>query len=153
MICYEAYKTPRQYGDVLSGRGDDWRLAEADAGYVGGFDIVGCVIVLFRECDGEVLDLVFDAEFHQEFDEVSEVLDEVVIVFVCFDLAQEDYVVGEIGQGFGPRQNDKCGGKCRMHGEVQPGYKNGHKNSHKLSESSGKGNKKAHHEVRYTNGL
>ena len=43
--------------------------------------------MLFREGDGEVLDAVFDAESLKEDDEVSEVLDEVVIAFVCFDRA------------------------------------------------------------------
>ena len=33
------------------------------------------------------------AGFHKEFDEVSKVFNEVVIVFVRFDVAQEDYVV------------------------------------------------------------
>ncbi|MBD5400872.1 hypothetical protein HDR61_03975 [bacterium] len=51
------------------------------------FFVVGCVIVLFREGNGEVLDAVFDAESLKEDDEVSEVLAEVVIAFVCFDIA------------------------------------------------------------------
>lgn len=91
------------------GEGDGWGLVEADAGYVGVFDVVGCVIVLFREGDGEVLDAVFDAESLKENDEVSEVLDEVVIAFVGFDVAQEDNVVGEIEYPFGLCKNDKCG--------------------------------------------
>lgn len=49
--------------------------------------------MLFREGDGEVLDLVCDAESLKEDDEVSEVLDEVVIAFVGFDVAQEYYVI------------------------------------------------------------
>ena len=53
---------PRQESDFLSGRGDGWKLVEAAAGYVGGFDVVGCVVVFFWEGDGEVLDAVFDAE-------------------------------------------------------------------------------------------
>ena len=67
-----------------------------DAGYVGGFDGVGGVVVFFRKGDGEVLNAVFDAESLKEDNEVSEVVDEVVIAFVGFDVAQEDYVVGEI---------------------------------------------------------
>jgi len=43
--------------------------------------------VLFRESDGKVLDAVFDAEPLEEDNEVAEVLDEVVIAFVCFDIA------------------------------------------------------------------
>ena len=43
---------PRQEENFLSGRAVKWELVEADAGYVGGFDIVGCVVVLFREGDG-----------------------------------------------------------------------------------------------------
>ena len=62
-------------------------LVEADAGYVGGFDGVGCVVVLFREGDSEVLDAVFDTESLKEDNEVAEVFDEVVIAFVCFDIA------------------------------------------------------------------
>ena len=57
-------------------------LVEADAGYVGGFDGVGEVVVHFREGDGEVLDLVFGTEFLQEIDEVAEVFDEVIIPLV-----------------------------------------------------------------------
>ena len=71
-------------------------LVEADAGYVGGFDIVGCVVVLFREGYGEVLDAVFEAESLKEDHEVAEVFDEVVVAFVGFDVAQEVYVVWEI---------------------------------------------------------
>lgn len=62
-------------------------LVEADAGYIGGFDVVGCVIVFFREGDGKVLDAVFDTESLKEDNEVSEVVDEVVIAFVGFDVA------------------------------------------------------------------
>ena len=98
----------------MSGRGGGLGLVEADAGYVGGFYVVGCVIVLFRECDGEVLDAVFDAESLKEDNEVPEVFDEVVIAFVGFDVAQEDDVVGEIEHAFGLRQNDKCSRKCRV---------------------------------------
>ena len=43
--------------------------------------------MLFREGDGEVLDAVFDAESLKEDNEVPEVFDEVVIAFVCFDIA------------------------------------------------------------------
>ena len=43
--------------------------------------------MLFREGDDEVLDAVFDAESLKEDDEVAEVFDEVVIAFVCFDIA------------------------------------------------------------------
>ena len=80
----------------LPAKNIDRGLVEADAGYVGGFDVVGCVIVLFREGDGEVLDAVFEAESLKEDNEVAEVFDEVVVAFVGFDVAQEDYVVGEI---------------------------------------------------------
>lgn len=68
-------------------------LVEAHAGYVGGFDVVRCVIVLFREGDGDVLDAVFDAESLKEDDEVAEVFDVVVISFVSLDVTQEDYVI------------------------------------------------------------
>ena len=78
---------PRQEGEFLSGRGVKWGLVEADAGYIGGFDVVGCVIMFFREGDGEVLDAVFDTESLKEDNEVSEVVDEVVIAFVSFDVA------------------------------------------------------------------
>ena len=64
--------------------------------------------------NGEVLDLVCYTEFHQKFDEVSEVLDEVVIDLVCFDVDQKDYIVGEIENAFGLRLNDKFSGKCRI---------------------------------------
>lgn len=40
-------KTPRQDGEFLSGRGRDWGLIETDAGYGGGFDGVGMVVLLF----------------------------------------------------------------------------------------------------------
>ena len=49
--------------------------------------------MLFREGNGEGLDLVCGSEFLQEIEEVAEVLDEVVIAFVGFDVAQEDYVI------------------------------------------------------------
>ena len=79
---------PRQEGMILVGASEkDEGLVEADAGYVGGFDGVGGVVVLFREGDGEVLDAVFYAESFKEDDEVSEVFDEVVISFVGFDVA------------------------------------------------------------------
>ena len=107
---------PTRGGISCRGEGDGWGLVEADAGYVGGFDVVWCVIVLFREGDGEVLDAVFDAESLKEDDEVSEVLDEGVIAFVGFDVAQEDYVVGEIEYPFGLCKNDKCGRECRVVG-------------------------------------
>ena len=83
-------------------------LVEADAGYVGGFDIVGCVVVLFREGYGEVLDAVFEAESLKEDNEVAEVFDEVVISFVSLDVTQEDYVVGEIEHTIRMGQNDNC---------------------------------------------
>lgn len=84
----------RQESDFLPGRGVKWGLVEADAGYIGGFDVVGCVIVFFREGDSEMLDAVFDTESLKEDNEVAEVFDEVVISFVGFDVAQEDYIVG-----------------------------------------------------------
>ena len=73
------------------------RLVEADAGDVGGYDGVGMVVVCFREGYCEVPDLVCDAEFHQEDDEVAEVFDVVVIAFVGFDVPQEDDVVRKFG--------------------------------------------------------
>ena len=36
---------------------------------------------------------------------VAEVFDEVVVAFVGFDVAQEDYVVGEIEHAFGDRKS------------------------------------------------
>ena len=87
-----------------SGRGGGLGLVEAYAGYVGGFDVVGCVVVLFREGDGEVLDAVS----LKEDNEVSEVFDGEVVAFVGFDVTQEDYVVGEIEHTFSLRQNDDC---------------------------------------------
>ena len=63
-------------------------LVESDAGYIGGLDGVGVVVVLFREGDSEVLNVVFDAESLKEDDEVSEVLDEEVIAFVSLDVTQ-----------------------------------------------------------------
>ena len=81
-------KMPRQEGMILVGASEkDEGLVETDAGYVGGFDVVWCVIVLFREGDGEVLDAVFDPKSFEEDDEVSEEFDEVVIAFVSFDVA------------------------------------------------------------------
>ncbi len=81
-------KMPRQEGMILVGASEkDEGLVETDAGYVGGFDVVWCVIVLFREGDGEVLDAVFEPKSFEEDDEVSEEFDEVVIAFVSFDVA------------------------------------------------------------------
>ncbi len=71
----------------ISCRGE-WGLVEADAGYVGCFDGVGEIVGVLREGDGEVLDLVCSAEFHQESDEVAEVFDEVIIAFVGGDVAK-----------------------------------------------------------------
>ena len=42
-------------------------------------DYVGVIVALFVEGDGDVLDDVGCAEFHQELDEVAEVLDEEII--------------------------------------------------------------------------
>ena len=72
------------------------------------------VVALFGEGYGEVLDAVFDAESLKEDDEVSEVLDEIVIAFVGLDVAQEYYVVGEIEHAFGLCQNDNCCGERRV---------------------------------------
>ena len=80
-------KRPDKTGISCQDEGWSVGLVEAHAGYVGGFDVVRCVIVLFREGDGDVLDAVFDAESLKEDDEVAEVFDEVVIAFVCFDIA------------------------------------------------------------------
>lgn len=91
-----------------------WGLVETEAGYVSGLNDVGVIVALFGEGDGEVLDAVGCAEFHQKLDEVAEVFYEVVIAIVCFDIAQEDYVVGEIEHAFGLRQDDKCCGECRV---------------------------------------
>lgn len=85
-----------------------WRLVESEAGYVGGLDDVGVIVALFGEGDGEVQDAVGCAEFHQILDEITEVLDEVVVAFVGFDITQEDYVVGEIQRAVGSGQNDDC---------------------------------------------
>ena len=71
----------------LPAKNIDRGLVEADAGYVGGFDVVGCVIVLFREGNGEVLDAVVEAESLKEDNEVPEVFDEVVVAFVGIDVA------------------------------------------------------------------
>lgn len=62
-------------------------LVEADAGYVGGLNDVGVIVALFGEGDGEVLNAVGCAEFHQKLDEVAEVFDEEIIAFVGFDIA------------------------------------------------------------------
>lgn len=78
---------PRQEVDFLSGRGGGLGLVEADAGYVGGFDGVGGVVVLFGEGDGEVLDAVFDPKSFEEDDVASKMFDEVVVAFVGFDVA------------------------------------------------------------------
>ena len=64
-----------------------WGLVEAEAGYIGGLDGVGGGVVLFGEGDGEVLDAVLDAESLKEDNEVTKVVDEVVIAFVSFDVA------------------------------------------------------------------
>ena len=64
--------------------------------------------MFFREGDGKVLDAVFDTESLKEDNEVSEVVDEVVIAFVGFDVSQEDYVVGEIVRAVSTVQNDDC---------------------------------------------
>ena len=45
------------------------------------------VVVLFRESDGKVLDAVFHSKSFEEDNEFSEVLDEVVVAFVSFDVA------------------------------------------------------------------
>ena len=55
-----------------------------------------------------MLDAVGCAEFHQEFEDFFEVFDVVVVAFVCFDVAQEDYIVGEIQRVVGSGQNDTC---------------------------------------------
>ena len=80
-------KAPTRGKFLVGARGKGYGLVETDAGYVGVFDVVGCVIVLFREGDGEVLDAVFDAESLKEDDEVAKMFDEVVIAFVSFDVA------------------------------------------------------------------
>ena len=81
-------KMPRQEGMILVGASEkDEGLVEADTGYIGGFDVVGRVIMFFREGDGKVLDAVSDTESLKEDNEVSEVVDEVVIAFVGFDVA------------------------------------------------------------------
>ena len=59
-----------------------------------------------------MLDAVGNSQFFEKDDEVSEVFDEVVIAFVGFDVAQEDYVVGEIEHAFGLRQDNNCCGEC-----------------------------------------
>lgn len=64
--------------------------------------------MFFREGDGKVLDAVFDTESLKEDNEVSEVVDEVVIAFVGFDVSQEDCVVGEIVRAVSTVQNDDC---------------------------------------------
>lgn len=71
MICFLAYKSPRQEGDFLSGRVGWGGLVEADAGYVGGLDGVGEVVDVPWEGVGEVLDLVRFAEFHLKSDEAA----------------------------------------------------------------------------------
>ena len=77
-------------------------------------DDVGVAVTLLGEGDGEVLDAVGRAEFHQELDEGSEVFDVVVVAFVGFDVSQEDYVVREIEYTIGLGQNDDCGGEYRV---------------------------------------
>lgn len=113
IYCYRVFSPAR--GWVLVGaRGKRVGLVEADAGYVGSFDGVGVVVVLFGEGEGEVLDAVGDPQFFEELDEVAEVLDEVVIAFVGLDVAQEEDVIGEIEHSSGLSQNDYCGGECRV---------------------------------------
>lgn len=70
--------------------GATWKgqgLVEAEAGYVGGLDDVGVVVALLGKGDGEVLDAVGCAEFHQKLNEVPEVFEEEFIVLVGFDIA------------------------------------------------------------------
>lgn len=57
-----------------------------------------------------MLDAVGNSKFFEKDDKVAEVFDEVVIAFVGFDVAQEDYVVRQIEHTFGLRQNDNCCG-------------------------------------------
>ena len=106
--------SPDKRVSLVGARGWIWGLIEADAGYVSSFDVVGSVVVLFREGDSEVLDAVFDAESLKEDNEVAEVFDEVVISFVSLDVAQEYYVIREIEHAFCMGQNDNCGGECRV---------------------------------------
>lgn len=101
-------ESPGKRANSCRGNGSDWELVEADAGYVGGFDGVGGVVVLFREGDGEIVDAMFYAELLKEDNEVSDVLDEVVISFVSLDVTQEDYVVGKIEHTISMGQNDNC---------------------------------------------
>ena len=61
-----------------------------------------------------MLNAVFDAESLKEDNEVSEVVDEVVIAFVGFDVAQEDYVIRKIEHAFCIGQNNNCGEECRI---------------------------------------
>ena len=61
-----------------------------------------------------MLDAVFDPKSFEEDDEVSEVFYEVVIAIVCFDVAKEDYVVGEIVRAVRLRKDGYCGGECRI---------------------------------------
>lgn len=65
-------------------------------GYICTFDYVRIVILLCRKSDAKTLVLTCNSNFHQELDEVSDAFDEVVITFVGGDIAQEDYVFGEI---------------------------------------------------------
>lgn len=69
-------------------RGEGWRLVGADISYSGRLDDIGVIVALFGEGDGEVLDAVGCAEFHQILDEVAEVFDEEIIAFVGFDVTQ-----------------------------------------------------------------
>ena len=55
-----------------------------------------------------MLDAVFDPKSFEEDDEVSEVVDEVVIPFISLDVAQEDYVVREIQRAVGSGQHNDC---------------------------------------------
>ena len=69
-------------------------------------------VTLLGEGDGEVLDAVGCTEAHQDFEELFELFDEEIIVFVGFDIAQENYVVEVVECAIGLRQNDDCGGEC-----------------------------------------
>ncbi|MDE5843845.1 MAG: hypothetical protein K2H44_00465 [Muribaculaceae bacterium] len=87
-----------------------YRLLEADAGDVGGGDDVGEVEAFFGEGDGGVLDAVGGGEFHQEFEEFSEVLDVVVIELwhSFLHYTQVLVVYYNIG-GANPRKRCYCG--------------------------------------------
>ena len=51
-------------------------------------DHVGVIVALFGECDGEVLNAMCRADFHQILDEVAEVVEEEIIAFFGFDVTQ-----------------------------------------------------------------